>query len=290
MKWAGLLLGFMALIFFGQAVAGETETEAENLAVVKQVYADFAAGDMESFTALLAPDIVWNEAENNELADGNPYIGVDAIMSGIMGRLGADYDSFAVAPESFMADGDEVVMFGRYKAKYKSTGKSMNPQVVHHYTMKDGKVIAFQQYVDTLALKEAATPDVDEAALGEELLTNYLTAINSGETDQPLQLMSDNVVFQYPGAPELIGKDAVQDWAQGYYDAIDSDWVKTSLAFHVAGDWAMERYSYSVTETNKATGDVSSDVGKGILVYKKNEDGKWLVTWDGWSSDQQEGE
>jgi hypothetical protein len=30
------------------------------------------------------PDIVWNEAESNSQADGNPYIGPDAILNGVL--------------------------------------------------------------------------------------------------------------------------------------------------------------------------------------------------------------
>ena len=37
----------------------------------------------------------------------------------------------------------------------KATGKAMNPQAVHVWTLKDGKAVAFQQYIDTLDVAQA---------------------------------------------------------------------------------------------------------------------------------------
>ena len=44
----------------------------------------------------------------------------------------------------------------RYDAKVKDTGKSYNAQAAHLWTLNnEGKIIAFQQYVDTKKLAEA---------------------------------------------------------------------------------------------------------------------------------------
>ena len=48
--------------------------------MVESVYTLSAAGDVEGFTALMAPDIVWNEADGNPYADLNPYIGPEALQ------------------------------------------------------------------------------------------------------------------------------------------------------------------------------------------------------------------
>lgn len=140
----------------------ETSVEEANLATVKQIYSDFASGNIPGFMAALSEDIVWNEAENNALADENPYIGPETVMSGVMARIMKDWSSFKVEPESFMADGNKVAMFGRYRATSAISGKTVNPQVVHHYTLENGKVVRFQQYVDTLALDQAMTPESDK--------------------------------------------------------------------------------------------------------------------------------
>ncbi len=124
-----------------------------NLDVVQGMYAAFARGDIGAVLAAFSPDIVWNEAENNlQFVDGNPYLGPQAVLEGVFMRLGEDFDGFAVVPERYIAEGDSVVMCGRYSATAKATGLPVNPQAVHVWTLRDGKATVFQQHVDTLGL------------------------------------------------------------------------------------------------------------------------------------------
>jgi len=74
----------------------------------------------------------------------------------------------------------------------------------------------------------------------------------------------------------------VRQWAAAYFAAYHTHWVKTSI---VAGDWAFERYTYRSTDTDRKTGQVSGDTGKGINVFRRGPDHRWRVAIDGWSSD-----
>ena len=67
-------------------------------------------------------------------------------------RIGGEWDGFAVEPRQFVDGGDTVVMTGRYTGTYKSTGRPINAQVAHFWTLDGGKVVQFQQLVDTLAV------------------------------------------------------------------------------------------------------------------------------------------
>jgi ketosteroid isomerase-like protein len=128
---------------------------AENVATVRAIYAALATGDIPTVLALLSPEVVWNEAENFPYADGNPYVGPEAVLSGVFARFVAEWDGFGVDMPTFIDGGDQVVVTGRYVGSYKATGHPMNPQALHLWTLKSGKVVAFQQYVDTLAVAKA---------------------------------------------------------------------------------------------------------------------------------------
>jgi ketosteroid isomerase-like protein len=98
--------------------------------------------------------------------------------------------------------------------------------------------------------------------------------------------LTDDIVYQSPGEPEIVGKAAVRKWIAAYFGSIRTHWEKTSISFIVSGDWAFERYTYKSTDTDKKTGTVSSDVGKGINIYRRGSDGRWRVAIDGWSSNR----
>ena len=131
---------------------------AANVEVVKGIYGAFSRGDIGTVVAAMAPDMVWNEAENFPYADRNPYVGPEAIVQGVFVRLGADWEGFAVAIEELLDAGDRVVVVGRYKGTYRRTGKPVDAQIAHVWTIENGKAVRFQQYADTLQVSRAMEP------------------------------------------------------------------------------------------------------------------------------------
>jgi ketosteroid isomerase-like protein len=128
---------------------------SENLTLIRNLYAAFASGDLPTVLATLSPDLVWNEAEHFPYADGNPYRGPDAVVTGVFARLASEWDGFAVDDQEYLDAGDTIVVLGRYRGTYKASGRAMNPQMVHVWRVQDGKAMGFQQYVDTLGVAQA---------------------------------------------------------------------------------------------------------------------------------------
>ena len=122
----------------------------ENVELVQAIYAAFGAGDVPGVVGRMSPDIVWNEAENFPYADGNPYLGPEAILTGIFARLGTDWEGFAAVPNEYLDAGDTVVVLGRYHGTFKATGETLDAQLVHVWRLEDGKAVAFQQFTDPL--------------------------------------------------------------------------------------------------------------------------------------------
>ncbi len=124
----------------------------ENAALIQKLYAAFAVGDVATVMDAMSPGIIWNEAENHPYADGNPYVGPQAVAEGVFARLGGEWDGFAVAVEEILAAEDLVVVLGRYHGSYKATGRTQNTQMVHAWRVVDAKITSFQQYADTLQI------------------------------------------------------------------------------------------------------------------------------------------
>ena len=127
----------------------------ENVALIRGIYDGFAAGDVAAVLGAMSPDIVWNEAENFPYADGNPYVGPQAVAEGVFARCIGEWDGFAAKVDEILDAGDTIVALGRYGGSCKATGRAMNPQLAHVWRVADGKAVAFQQYVDTLQVARA---------------------------------------------------------------------------------------------------------------------------------------
>lgn len=133
-------------------------SDPNNLTVIDILYKDFSSGDIPAVLGSMDNKIVWNEAEGNKYADGNPYIGPDAVLNGVFARVGAEHEYFKLADiKLHEMSNNQVLATLRYDAKNKSTGKAFKAQVAHLWTLKDGMITAFQQYVDTKKLADAET-------------------------------------------------------------------------------------------------------------------------------------
>lgn len=152
-QFATILMVMLSLTIFSQE-----NVINENVTIVDGLYKAFSAGDVPTVLGAMDAQIVWNEAEGNAYADGNPYIGPDAILNGVFGRVIGEHEYFNLQDiELHEMHNNKVLATLRYNAKHKITGKEYNAQAAHLWTLKDGKIIAFQQYVDTKKLADAAT-------------------------------------------------------------------------------------------------------------------------------------
>ncbi len=132
------------------------ESTNQNIRIIDGLYKAFGEGDIPSVLEAMDKEIIWNEAEGNAYADGNPYIGPEAILNGVFARVGAEHEYFKLEDiQLHEMSNNKVLATLRYDAKFKETGKTYNAQVAHLWILKDGKISAFQQYVDTKKLNDA---------------------------------------------------------------------------------------------------------------------------------------
>ena len=126
-----------------------------NVQMMRDLYDAFGRGDMPAVLGAMDPAIEWSEAEGNPYqSSGKAWKGPDAVVQNLFMRLATEWDGFTVHPGGFHDAGDAVVVEARYTGTYKQTGRKLNAQVCHVWTIRGGKVVGFQQYVDTAQLQD----------------------------------------------------------------------------------------------------------------------------------------
>lgn len=156
-KFTIVLAALISIISFSLSNAIDNKRiEDKNIELIQSIYADFAKGNIPSVLQKFDSNIVWNEAENFPYADGNPYIGPEAILEGVFKRLGGEWEYWNLTEQKYYeAKSGEIIVTGRYKGKNKVTGKVINTQFVHMWTIEDGMITKFQQFADTYQTVEA---------------------------------------------------------------------------------------------------------------------------------------
>jgi len=99
--------------------------------------------------------IEWREADNFIYADGNPYVGPSAVLQGVFLRL-AIVGWLRRQPGTIFRCRRGRHCHGPLYRDPKDTGKTINAQFVHCWTVENDKATHFQLYADTLQVARAA--------------------------------------------------------------------------------------------------------------------------------------
>lgn len=131
----------------GTATAAAQDGDSPNVALVKSGYAAAAVGDMDSVMALLAPGIVWHEAES--LPYGGVHQGPEAVMQQVFAAIGQDWADYAAEPLRFIDGRDHVIVLGEYRGVHNGSGGRLQAPFAHVWRMADGQLVEFHQFTDT---------------------------------------------------------------------------------------------------------------------------------------------
>ena len=121
-----------------------------NVGLVKDIYAAFGVGDVPKVLGAMHPQIRWTETAGYKY--GGLYGSPEAVLENVFLKIPADFESFSIDVERLLDAGNVVVMQGHYVAKGKATGKSVRAAVTHVLEISDGKIVRFDQYVDSATI------------------------------------------------------------------------------------------------------------------------------------------
>lgn len=125
-----------------------------NLEIIRSTYEGKTSEENgKNLAKYVAEDISWTEAKGFPYA--GTYIGMESITKNVFSRLGSEWIDYKFTPEDYVATDNKVVAYGTYSGTYKQTGKSFTARVAHIWKLESGKIISFEQFVDSVPVVEA---------------------------------------------------------------------------------------------------------------------------------------
>ncbi|MDA1188983.1 MAG: nuclear transport factor 2 family protein [Chloroflexi bacterium] len=127
---------------------------SDSLSVVKRFYEAFARRDDATLLTLIADNAEW-------MAYGPPEIPFTGTWKG-RAELEEYYDAVrstldvhVYEPREFIAESETVVVLGWVEATVKPTGKPFKSHFSHIYTVRDGRITSYRNFLDTATLLDA---------------------------------------------------------------------------------------------------------------------------------------
>ncbi|WP_293889176.1 MULTISPECIES: nuclear transport factor 2 family protein [unclassified Sphingobacterium] len=101
----------------------------------------------------LAPNAEWTEAAGFPYA--GTYIGIAEISKNVFYRLATEWIDYKFTPEKYIVSDSHIAVIGTYTGTYKITLKAMAARVVHVWELEEGKIVRFEQFVDSKIVVDA---------------------------------------------------------------------------------------------------------------------------------------
>ena len=120
--------------------------------VVQEAYEAFGRGDIPGVLEKFDENVDWNVSE--AVPHGGHFEGREAV-GGFFQGLGERWEDFGIEIDDFVDGGDTVVGVGRAHGNLKGTGQA-GYGFTHVFTVQDGRVVRFREYVDPDATLRSA--------------------------------------------------------------------------------------------------------------------------------------
>ena len=127
-------------------------TEA-NKQVVKKLFAELAAGNLDGFFACLTPDATWQvmgKPDRFALAGKRNMAEMRTLLGGVAEAMKTP---LTVTPAGFTSEGDRVAVEATSHADLKN-GRGYRNEYHFVFEFRDGKITRVREYMDTIHAKE----------------------------------------------------------------------------------------------------------------------------------------
>lgn len=128
--------------------------EQQNLELVRQAYAAYGRGDVATVLACMSPQVEWEIPAVPALPFTGKRHGSEQVAEYF--RLSGEQQAVReFTPKEFIAQGDKVIVLGHGAWTARETGQDFESDWVHVFTVRDGRIAAFREFMDAHVAVEA---------------------------------------------------------------------------------------------------------------------------------------
>jgi len=124
-----------------------------NIATTQAIYEAVPKGDAETVFANVDPEIHIIYYGDESIPYAGEYKGVDGLVD-FLTRVGGAVTVEQMEPKLFIADGDNLAVWGHQWFKANESGRSFDTDFAHIITLRDGKWLFFRDFANSAVASE----------------------------------------------------------------------------------------------------------------------------------------
>ncbi len=127
------------------------QVEQENTRRVQEAYAAFGRGDIPAVLGMLTEDVEWVTPGPPEVLPGAGQRRGRPEVAGFFSALHDAQEFEHFEPQEFIAQADKVVALVQSRARIRASGRLLESEFAHVFTLRGGKIARFRAFADTAA-------------------------------------------------------------------------------------------------------------------------------------------
>jgi ketosteroid isomerase-like protein len=127
----------------------------ENIELVKSFYRAIQGRDFAVAANLLDANVEWIEPRAEGLWFAGTHRGANTVLEEVIEPAFNRVTDFRVEASQYFDVGDYVLVLGHFYGQVKATGKKLDANTAHVYTLRNGRIVRFYAYHDIATLREA---------------------------------------------------------------------------------------------------------------------------------------
>jgi len=129
-----------------------TET---NVQLIETVYAAFGRGDVPFIASKVRPEARWDFNVTSSDVPWHVPVSGPAEVPKFLAAFAGNVELEAFEPRQMIAAGDEVIVNIRIAYTVKRTGRRVDEEQLHWWTVRDGKIARLRHFEDTAQVMAA---------------------------------------------------------------------------------------------------------------------------------------
>jgi len=126
----------------------------KNVELIQNAYANFLQGNIPKILDILSDEVEWFLQGTKEIPFAGTFKGKNGVLN-FFQKIGATTEFNSFNPNEFFSNENKVVVLGESEAITKSTNKKTNTRWVHEWTLSNGKVTNYYNYLDTAEIADS---------------------------------------------------------------------------------------------------------------------------------------
>ena len=105
----------------------------------------------------------------------------------------------------------------------------------------------------------------------------WIDLTTAGDMAGCVAILTEDVVWFPPGVTALSGREPVREWMAPFFDIYGFELSLLEPELRLAGDWALDRGTFTSTLTSRHDGRQTIYSGKYLIIWRRESDGEWYI-------------